>query len=112
MVADFAAQIAAGEVWVAADFAEILGYIVMRLNGISLHIENVAVAPARHGEGVGKALLNFAEAEARRVGLKKLDLYTNAAMRENLALYPRLGWAETDRRTEDGFERVYFEKRV
>ena len=41
-----------------------------------------------------------------------MDLYTNAKMRENLALYARLGWREVDRRTESGFERVYFEKTV
>lgn len=112
MVADFAALINAAEVWVAVDFAEILGYIVMRPRADALHIENVAVSPPRHGEGVGKALLDFAEAEAARVGLARMDLYTNAKMRENLSLYPRLGWIETDRRTEDGFERVYYEKPV
>ena len=112
MVADFAALIDAAEVWVAVDFAEILGYIVMRPSGDALHIENIAVSPPRHGEGVGKALLNFAEAEAARIGIQRMDLYTNVKMRENLALYPRLGWVETDRRTENGFERVYFEKRL
>lgn len=112
MVADFAALIDAAEVWVAVDFAEILGYIVMRASTASLHIENVAVSPPRHGEGVGKALLDFAEAEATRLSIPRMDLYTNAAMRENLSLYPRLGWVETGRRTEDGFERVYFEKPV
>lgn len=112
MIADFAALIDAAEVWVAVDFAEILGYIVMRPRGDTLHIENVAVSPPRHGEGVGRALLEFAEAEAARVGIPRMDLYTNAAMRENLSLYPRLGWVETDRRREDGFERVYYEKPV
>ena len=112
MIADFAALIDAAEVWVAVDFAEILGYIVMRPGATSLHIENVAVSPPRHGEGVGKALLDFAEAEAARLNIPRMDLYTNAHMRENLSLYPRLGWKETDRRTEDGFDRVYFEKPV
>lgn len=112
MVADFAGLIAAAEVWIAVDFAEILGYIVMRPDGNTLHIENVAVSPPRHGEGVGKALLDFAEAEATRIGISCMNLYTNAKMRENLSLYPRLGWVEVARRTEDGFERVYFEKTV
>jgi hypothetical protein len=31
-------------------------------------------------------------------------------MTDNLSLYPHLGYAEVDRRTEDGFNRVYFEK--
>ncbi len=112
MVADFAALIDAAEVWVAVDFAEILGYIVMRPGQDTLHIENVAVSPPRHGEGVGKALLDFAEAEAARIGIPRMDLYTNARMRDNLSLYPRLGWTEVARRTEDGFERVYYEKPV
>lgn len=112
MTADFAALIEAAEVWVAVDFAEILGYIVMRPGQDTLHIENVAVSPPRHGAGVGKALLDFAEAEAARVGISRMNLYTNAKMRENLSLYPRLGWVETDRRTEGGFERVYYEKPV
>jgi ribosomal protein S18 acetylase RimI-like enzyme len=112
MVADFPAQIAAGEVWIAAEHTEIMGYIVMRAHARGLHIENVAVAPERHGLGVGKALLAFAEAEARRRGLARMDLYTNVKMRENLAFYPALGWIEVARRAEEGFERVYFVKAV
>lgn len=112
MVADFPALIVAGDVWIAAEHTEIMGYVVMRARGGSLHVENLAVAPERHGLGVGKALLAHAEDEARRAGLGRMDLYTNAKMRENLAFYPALGWVEVDRRTEDGFERVYFEKAV
>ncbi|MEQ9160672.1 MAG: hypothetical protein RLO10_10775 [Roseovarius indicus] len=41
-----------------------------------------------------------------------MQLYTNEKMVANLSIYPHLGYAETDRRTEDGFNRVYFEKRV
>lgn len=110
MVADFVELIGAGEVWTISEIADIVGYIVMRSAGGSLHIENVAVWPERHGEGLGKRLLDFAEAEARRRGLWRMDLYTNALMRENLALYPQLGWREYDRRSENGFDRVYFER--
>jgi hypothetical protein len=31
-------------------------------------------------------------------------------MVENLQLYPRLGFVETERRVEDGYRRVYFRK--
>ena len=111
MVADFGALIEAAEIWIAAEHVEIMGFIVLRdRDALSLHVENVAVAPERHGLGIGRALLDFAEQEARRLGKGRLDLYTNAAMRENLTLYPALGWAETERRREDGFDRVYFEK--
>lgn len=112
MLADFPALIAAGEVWTLAQIADIVGFIVLRARDESLHLENIAVHPERHGEGHGRALLEFAESEARRRGLDKLDLHTNALMTENLALYAILGWRETGRRRENGFDRVYFEKHV
>jgi hypothetical protein len=39
-------------------------------------------------------------------------LYTNAAMTENLAYYPRRGYIETHRAAQDGFHRVFFRKPV
>ena len=39
-----------------------------------------------------------------------MRLYTNARMTENLSLYPHLGYVEVERREEDGFDRVFFEK--
>ena len=112
MLADFPALITAAEVWTLSEVADIVGYIVLRGKDGSLHVENLAVDPECHGRGYGRALLNFAEEEAKRRGYGMLDLYTNARMRENLALYARLGWREVDRRTESGFERVFFEKPV
>ena len=116
MIADFPALIAAGEVWCLTEIADIVGYVVMRSHRLegaeSLHIENVAVHPERHGCGFGRALLAHAEAEAQRRGLVQMDLYTNALMRENLALYPQLGWNMAGARREHGFDRVYFTKTV
>lgn len=116
MTADFAALITAGDVWCLTEIAEIAGYVVMRPHknaGVdSLHIENVAVHPERHGCGLGRALMDHAEGEARRLGLRQMDLYTNALMRENLALYPQLGWNMAGARREQGFDRVYFTKPV
>lgn len=112
MLADFPRLIAAGEAWTASEIADIVGFIVLRDAAGGLHVENVAVDPECHGRGYGKALLAFAEEEASRRGFARLNLYTNAKMRENLALYAALGWLETDRREQDGFERVFFEKPV
>lgn len=33
-------------------------------------------------------------------------------MTDNLSIYPRLGYVEVERRLEDGFNRVFFEKRL
>jgi GNAT superfamily N-acetyltransferase len=95
---------------VAAD--RITGLIVLVPEPDTLLIENVAVDPDRQGEGIGRALMAHAEEFARAAGLSTLRLYTHAAMTENLELYPHLGYRETERRREDGFERVFFAKRL
>ena len=113
MAADFAGQIADGVVHVAegAD-GSVLGFIVFFPRGDLMFLENVAVAETAAGQGLGRALIGFCEAEARRLGLAGVQLYTNEKMAANLSIYPHLGYVETERRTEDGFNRVYFEKRV
>ena len=109
---DYAAQIRLEQLFVAEDEGALAGLVVLVAYDDHLLVENVAVDPARQGEGIGRALLAHAEAVARRTGLPTLRLYTNAAMRENIALYSSLGWEETERRSENGFERVFFGKQL
>ncbi len=111
MLADYAADIAAGHVHAATDAAGILqGFIVFFPEGGRMLLENVAVLPSAAGRGLGKALMAHCEAAARQAGLGAVELYTNEKMVENLAIYPRLGYVETGRRREDGFNRVFFRK--
>ena len=110
MTADYEALVAAREVTVAVEDGTIVGVLVLREQPGSLLVENVAVAPAAQGRGIGRALLAHAEIHARALGLRRITLYTNAKMTENLSFYPSLGYVEVDRRVEHGFERVFFEK--
>jgi GNAT superfamily N-acetyltransferase len=121
MTADYAAAVDRGEVWVAADRdevraaaggGEIAGLLVLVPEPDHLLLENVAVRPAAQGTGIGARLLALAEDEARRLGLTEIRLYTNVAMTENLAYYPRHGYVETHRAEGEGFSRVYFAKRL
>ncbi len=108
---DYAAKVERGEalVW---DEGGVAGVLVLIPAPTHILIENVAVEPDRQGEGIGGALLEFAEARARGLGLREIRLYTNAAMTENLRLYPRLGYVESGRRSQRGFDRVFFTKRL
>ena len=110
MNADYAGLIARREVWVATDSDGVIGVLVLRPQPDSLLLENVAVAPACQGRGIGRALIAFAEKHARELGLGEMTLYTNERMTENLHFYPRLGYIETERRVEEGFSRVFFHK--
>lgn len=110
MDADYTALISSNAVFIGEDQGVIQGFIVIYPVDGALHIETVAVRPDFQGKGLGKALLAFAEKNARDGDLAFLDLYTNAKMTENIAFYPKLGYVEYDRRLEAGFERVFFRK--
>jgi GNAT superfamily N-acetyltransferase len=112
MSADHASLIARGEVWVATARGEVSGFVVLRAGPDSLLLESVAVSTPHRGQGVGRALIGFAERHAHELGLGSVELYANAMMTENLGYYPRLGYVEYDRRCEHGFDRVYFRKAV
>lgn len=111
MIADFASQIAAGDVYVATDEQQVIqGFIVFYAEDGHVLLENVAVFPHAAGRGVGKALIGFCENATRQRGLHAVHLYTNEKMTDNLTIYPRLGYVEAGRRTEEGFNRIYFKK--
>jgi ribosomal protein S18 acetylase RimI-like enzyme len=110
---DYAARIAAGEAFLLrSEAGELLGAIMLEEARDALLVDNVALAPAAQGRGLGRALMAFAEAEAHRRGRGTLRLYTNATMQANLRLYERLGYRETHRAQQDGFARVFLEKRL
>ena len=113
MDAGYAALIAARHAWVACDGdGAVQGYTTFWQSGDHLYLDAIAVLPRAAGLGVGRALMTQAEAVARTLGLPEIRLYTNAAMTENLTLYPYLGFNQTDRRIDDGFDRVFFAKRL
>ena len=98
--------------YVIEEGGEILGALVLIEKEDGLLFDNIAVRPSRQGEGIGRRLLEHAEAEARRLGYRRLDLYTHQQMTENIAMYERIGYVEVDRATEHGFPRVYMRKRL
>jgi ribosomal protein S18 acetylase RimI-like enzyme len=112
MRADYEALVNDGAVTVAVERGTIVGVLVLQRHPDELLLENVAVAPAAQGRGIGRALIAFAEQRARELNLRKVTLHTNAKMTENQDLYRRLDYVEVGRRHEHGFDRVFFEKTV
>ena len=107
---DYAARIAAGEAFVLETEGALRGLVVLETHPDHLMLDNIAVEPARQGHGDGRVLLDFVEAEARRRTLPEVRLYTNVLMERNIALYAKRGYAETERRQEKGFARVFMTK--
>lgn len=112
MTADYAQAVRDGQAWAALEDRQIVGFAIIIAQPGYLLLDNVAVLPAAQGRGIGARLLALAEEQARGLGLREIRLYTNEAMTDNLAYYPRHGYAETHRAEQDGFNRVFFRKPI
>ncbi|HVH81140.1 MAG TPA: GNAT family N-acetyltransferase [Stellaceae bacterium] len=113
MLDDYAALIESGTVWVLDEANQrITGLIVLLPKSDHLLLDNIAVRPDCQNQGLGRQLIAFAEAETRRLGYAELRLYTHQMMIENVALYARLGFVETGRRHEAGYDRVFMTKQL
>ena len=112
MLDDYAQRIADGQTWVLEDAGRIVGILVLEEGADGFLLDNIAVLPECQGKGFGRAMIVAAEAEARRRGYRELRLYTHALMTENIALYRRVGFVETHRVSEKGYDRVYMTKQL
>lgn len=97
---DHARVVAENRVTVAVRGREIVGLVVLRDQAGSLLVDNIAVVPGAQGAGIGRALLEHAEATARREGRDAIGLCTHELMVENRALYARIGYVEQERSPE------------
>lgn len=112
MTADYDGAIGRGEVWVAVRDGGVVGFVVLVRRADHLLLENIAADPAHQGTGVGARLLAVAEEQAAEAEIGEIRLYTHVTMTENQAYYPRHGYVETHRGNDEGFDRVFFRKRV
>lgn len=110
MVADFAKLIERNVVDVAVRENETVGYVVYCAIDNNMLLKNIAVLPEFAGRGIGKHLIDHVETQAKALGLQSVELYTNVAMTENQAYYPRQGYIEIKRLEQDGFKRIFYKK--
>jgi GNAT superfamily N-acetyltransferase len=69
-----------------------------------LYVGRVAVDPRERGTGIGRALMAWAEADARRRGCPGLSVGVRVALPENLAYFQRMGFVVTGEHSHDGFD--------
>ncbi len=112
MLDNYTARVAEGAVWVLEEAEVIAALIVLLPTPDCLLLDNIAVTPGRQGLGFGRRLLAFAEAEALRRSYREIRLYTHQTMVENQRLYASIGYQETGRGTEAGYDRVFMRKRL
>ncbi len=101
-VEEHLAYIATGTSWVAVDGADqITGFLSAEHTADTLHIWEVSVCSALHRQGIGRALMDCADAYAAEHGLPAVTLTTFRAVPWNEPLYQRLGF-ETLKRNQLG----------
>ena len=106
MIVDYKEEIRTYPVWVAEFDGKLIGGLILMPEEDYMTIANVAVHPQFQGNGLGRGLMEFGEAEAKKQGYSELRLATHILLAENISLYVHLGWSETDR---DEY-RVYMRK--
>jgi ribosomal protein S18 acetylase RimI-like enzyme len=112
MSADYADLIARGMVYVLEpeNDSPLHAVLVLLREGRTMWIENVAVHPDHQHRGEGRRLMAYAEEQAHAANATEMRLYANELMVENISLYGRLGYTETERRPHRGFHRVFMRK--
>ena len=109
---DYRVLIEEGHVHVIERDGVVQGVMVLIPQDEAMLLDNVAVAPAAQGSGLGRRMLEFAERSAIASGFRSIRLYTNESMAENISLYSRIGYRETHRTEEKGLKRVYMVKEL
>jgi ribosomal protein S18 acetylase RimI-like enzyme len=112
MSADQTVAIRDHQVWVLEVGGALTASIELIPKPDHLVVENVAVAKAQQGQGIGRRLMAFAEAETLRQQLVELRLYTNETMIENITLYESIGFTVTKRVPHRGTDIVYMAKQL
>ena len=112
MTADYDHAVRAHRIDLLYVGAALAGLIETDLREDHLWIENVAVAPDRQGQGLGRRLLAHAERLAADAGRGELRLLTNAAFAANVTLDDRVGYAVRLREPHPGGVTVHMRKSI
>lgn len=112
MIADYEALVASKDVYVLRTDNQTVGAVLLTDAHDSLRLSNLVVDPTAQGRGYSRVLMDYAYELAHSKGLRAVTLFTNALMHENISLYTKFGFKQTERKSENGYDRIYFRKNV
>jgi ribosomal protein S18 acetylase RimI-like enzyme len=106
------------EVFVAEREGRVVGFIVFNMKSIDDNIDNVIVAKAEQGSGVGKALVEYVESLAKSRGVDVLRLDTTETVEgvpwRAYGFWIKMGYVDTGERVASGygFKDIRFVKKL
>src|SRR3712207_6667942 len=74
------------------DGDQLVGAATMRWDGDECEIQELAIAPERQGQGLGKQLIDFLVVEAERRGKRRVVVGTANSSIGNIAFYQKAGF--------------------
>ena len=110
MLDDYGTNIANHDVFIAEQESDLAGILVLIRQSESLLLDNIAVNPGFQGQGIGRQLMVFAEECAKKWSFDIIELYTHEVMTENVIIYTKMGYIESERKTVNGYDRIYMQK--
>jgi len=105
-------MICSDRLWVLQSQQKLVGMITLVDDSDRLWVGLLTVLPNFQRQGFGRALIEFAESEARRRGMKELVLDTLERLPDAFSFHQRLGFAEIDRQERYGQIYILMTKRV
>jgi GNAT superfamily N-acetyltransferase len=103
--AGLAAKVAAETVYIARVDQVLVGCVFLAPRDDHLYLGKLAVAPAFQGRGIGRALIEAAIGEARRLGVAAIELQTRVELVQNHAVFERLGFRHLGSTAHPGYTR-------
>lgn len=91
--------------FVASRGERLVGCVFIAEKPDHFYLGKLAVAPDLQGTGIGKTLMQAAEAYAREHGKPVIELQTRVELTGNHAAFGRLGFRETGRTAHPGYDR-------
>ena len=82
--------------FVAERDGRVVGSVMAGYEGHRGQINYLSVEPALQGSGLGRELMEFAEAKLRDLGAPKINLQVRSKNREVIAFYESLGYKSDD----------------
>jgi DNA-binding MarR family transcriptional regulator/GNAT superfamily N-acetyltransferase len=85
---------------------------LLKFHGDTTHLKRMWVSPDLRGLGLGRRLLTTLEAHAAEHGIRTIQLETNFALTEAIALYRAAGYVEVPPFNDEPNGDLWFEKKV
>ena len=92
-----------GQAWLIYDGAEPIGYAILTLgysleyHGQDAFVDELFIKATHRGQGIGSNVMNFLEAEARKLGIKALHLEVERPNSRAHKFYRQLGFVDHNR---------------